>query len=58
MRCVACDAALSDRESTTKFVFSGKYTDMCRRCLKTIEFDAPTEDSPIHASEGDDNADN
>lgn len=51
MRCVACDNELNNKESTTKFLYSGKYTDMCSRCLKTIVDIAPTEDSPVFADD-------
>lgn len=46
MRCQACDKGLSDSESTNKFLISGKYADMCVRCLIPIAADAPTELTP------------
>jgi hypothetical protein len=32
MRCVACNKALSDFESTRKSAISGEYLDMCNDC--------------------------
>lgn len=51
MRCVACDAELTDRESRSKFLYSGKYTDMCSACLDTISEEAPTQDDSFRGNE-------
>lgn len=48
MRCCACDCELNNRESTRKFLHSGKYCDMCNNCLSTIAGLAPTEDSVFY----------
>lgn len=32
MRCLACDCALSDAESTRQFASSKQYIDLCTRC--------------------------
>jgi hypothetical protein len=32
MRCIACDRALSDYESTRKSSVTGEYVDLCNRC--------------------------
>jgi len=46
MRCECCNRALSNQESTSKFL-SGEYTNMCNKCLSTIEEDVQTMDSDI-----------
>jgi hypothetical protein len=47
MRCAACDDSLSDKESRSKFLYSGKYTDLCTKCLDTIRDVAPTQDDDV-----------
>lgn len=37
MRCCCCDAPLSDYESTLKHSVTGKYLDMCLKCLTFIK---------------------
>lgn len=37
MRCVCCNVVLSGQEATRKFKESGEYTDMCTKCLSTID---------------------
>ena len=32
MRCIACDRALTDYESTRKSSVTGEYVDLCNRC--------------------------
>ena len=32
MRCMACDRALTDYESTRKSSATGEYVDLCNRC--------------------------
>jgi hypothetical protein len=32
MRCVCCDHLLDDMDTTAKFLESGAYVDMCRKC--------------------------
>lgn len=36
MRCLSCNAILSDREATRKGSFTGEFLDMCSDCLSTI----------------------
>ena len=36
MHCCACDALLSDFESTRKSETTGDYLDLCNRCYETI----------------------
>lgn len=33
MRCLSCDHILSDNEATAKFAESGKFVDLCNRCI-------------------------
>ena len=46
MRCYCCNVRLSLKESCTKFKESGLPTEMCTRCLSTIDIDtvAPTQE--------------
>lgn len=37
MRCVCCDKALNDFESTRKSIRTGEYMDMCNKCYSTID---------------------
>lgn len=37
MRCYCCDAILTPQESTRKFKLSREYTEMCTKCLSTID---------------------
>lgn len=55
MRCLACNVALSDAESTRKSVVTGDYIDLCNRCLATISEDITTTntDTPYTSSERD-----
>jgi hypothetical protein len=39
MRCVACNALLSDFEATRKSVNTGDYLDLCNHCYYTIDGD-------------------
>ena len=39
MRCAACNANLTDFESTRKYPESGKYVDLCNHCYKTVAQD-------------------
>lgn len=36
MRCVACNAVLTDFEATRKSVNTGDYIDLCNKCFSTI----------------------
>ena len=36
MKCECCDRRLSNKESVTKWVSTGGYTDTCFKCLKEI----------------------
>lgn len=39
MRCVACNCALSDVESTRKSIKTHEYLDLCNKCYSTISED-------------------
>ncbi len=52
MRCCCCDVILTPQESTRKFKESLTYTDMCTKCLKTI--DVPTIEGKANHEEEDD----
>jgi hypothetical protein len=39
MRCIACNAVLTDFEATRKGANTGDYIDMCERCFSTIKDD-------------------
>jgi hypothetical protein len=43
MRCYACNKILTPQESTRRFS-SGEFTDMCNKCLNTIQEDVVTEE--------------
>ena len=47
MRCIACNRALSEFESTRKSSVTGEYLDLCNNCYSEIARD-------IHADERDD----
>ena len=36
MRCLSCDTALTDFESTRKYAESGEFVDLCNFCFKEI----------------------
>jgi hypothetical protein len=36
MRCRSCDVALTDFESTRKFVETGEFVDLCNSCFKGL----------------------
>lgn len=44
MRCILCNAALSDYESTMKHAITGKFLDMCQPCFMSLEVDIPVYD--------------
>ena len=44
MRCICCNVALSDYESTRKSVVTNEYLDMCNKCFKTIKEDVLCKD--------------
>ncbi len=50
MRCSCCNKALSNQEATAKFS-SGVFTDMCNKCLSTIEEDVTIMDSEYGVDE-------
>lgn len=54
MRCAACNNVLTDREASRKFLYSGKYTDLCSICLDTISDVAPTQDDSFRGNESKD----
>jgi hypothetical protein len=37
MRCLCCNNALSDFESTIKGTLSNTYLDMCKKCIKGLD---------------------
>jgi hypothetical protein len=39
MRCISCNVALTDYESTRKSLVTNDYFDMCNSCFKTIKND-------------------
>ena len=39
MRCISCNIALTDYESTRKSLVTNDYFDMCNSCFKTIKND-------------------
>ena len=39
MRCIACNRALSDLESTRKSKVTGEYLDLCNTCFSTVSDD-------------------
>lgn len=44
MRCILCNAALSDYESTMKHAITGKFLDICQNCLQSMNVDIPVFD--------------
>lgn len=56
MRCLSCNAALSDFEATRKSAFSGDFIDLCNRCYDTIREDLLTIERD-DLSSGDDDID-
>ena len=44
MRCILCNAALSDYESTIRHAITGKFLDICQNCFMTMEVDIPVHD--------------
>lgn len=39
MRCLSCNKALSDRESTYRFMESGHFVDLCDNCIQDLPED-------------------
>jgi hypothetical protein len=39
MRCVACNKALNDYESTRKSATTGEYLDLCNGCFHSVDQD-------------------
>jgi|APCry1669188910_1035180.scaffolds.fasta_scaffold207684_2 hypothetical protein len=39
MRCLACNKALNDFESTRKSATTGEYVDLCNHCFHNVEQD-------------------
>lgn len=37
MRCLSCDTALTDFESTRKYSDTGEFVDLCNFCFKEIK---------------------
>lgn len=36
MRCLSCDAKLTDYESTRKYASSGEFVDLCNHCFSSV----------------------
>jgi hypothetical protein len=36
MRCLSCNAALTDYEATRKSVLTNEYTDLCNNCFASV----------------------
>lgn len=47
MRCYCCNNILTTQEATRRFKESNSFTDMCTKCLNTIDDDVETVDSDI-----------
>jgi hypothetical protein len=45
MKCYCCDHILTPVESTRRFKTSNTFTDMCNKCLSTLDSDIETIDS-------------
>jgi len=52
MVCFACNKRLTNIEATRKFA-SGEYTDLCNKCLSTIQDDVLTEDDALNTPDDD-----
>jgi len=44
MRCILCNAALSDYESTIRHAITGGFLDICQPCYASMEVDIPVYD--------------
>jgi len=44
MRCLACNKALSEFESTRKSPETGEFIDLCNYCYSTIQNEAPMQE--------------
>jgi len=44
MRCILCNAALSDYESTIRLAITGGFLDICQPCYASMEVDIPVYD--------------
>jgi hypothetical protein len=44
MRCILCNASLSDYESTIKHAVTGKFLDICQTCFASMDVDIPIYD--------------
>jgi hypothetical protein len=53
MRCYSCNVILSTSESVRRFKQSGEFTELCTKCLNTID-DVETEDG-AYEEENDNN---
>lgn len=51
MRCICCDVALSDYESTLKSSVTSQYLDMCLKCLSFTKEGALYTDNKTHETE-------
>lgn len=52
MRCQACNRLLTNSEATRKFA-SGVFTDLCNKCLGTIEEDVSLQEDEYNEEEDD-----
>lgn len=44
MRCILCNVALSDYESTIKHAITGQFLDICQTCFASMDVDIPVYD--------------
>jgi len=44
MRCLSCNCALNDYESTRKSFVTGEYMDLCNKCFKGLDIQTNEED--------------
>lgn len=51
MRCMSCNVALSDFESTRKFAGSGEFVDLCNNCFGHISEFETTDRADLRTTE-------
>ena len=54
MRCMACDRALTDYESTRKSIVTGEYIDLCNNCAFIDDEDIIGNPDLAHGDDGND----
>ena len=50
-RCIACNCILTPQESTRRFKGSGTFTELCNKCLDTIDVETVEGNVPDEESE-------